>query len=173
MKFKKSSFIIFLFFLNVAVPKKEKVEVGFSPGRSAIQIILNSIKNAKNKIDIAAYSFTNKLIAIELLNARDRGVNVRVLADKRSNKNRYTALTFLVHNNISVRLNSRYSIMHNKFMVIDSFSVETGSFNYTKNAVKRNAENVILIHGNLDVVRMYSQEFNRLWEESEILLRNY
>lgn len=32
---------------------------------------------------------------------------------------------------VDVRLNGKYSIMHNKFIVADGIAVETGSFNYS------------------------------------------
>lgn len=35
--------------------------------------------------------------------------------------------------------------MHNKYLVIDSDYVATGSFNWTKAAVKTNKENILLI----------------------------
>ncbi len=56
--------------------------------------------------------------------------------------------------------------MHNKFMIIDSHSIETGSFNYTKNAASHNAENVIYLRNRPDITKKYTQEFNRLWNEA-------
>ncbi|MCK8232103.1 phospholipase D-like domain-containing protein, partial [Erwinia amylovora] len=35
--------------------------------------------------------------------------------------------------------------MHNKFLVVDSKTVQTGSFNNTSNAAKSKAENVLLV----------------------------
>ena len=40
----------------------------------------------------------------------------------------------------------KVSIAHNKVMILDLENVVTGSFNFTKGAQKRNAENVIVIH---------------------------
>jgi phosphatidylserine/phosphatidylglycerophosphate/cardiolipin synthase-like enzyme len=36
--------------------------------------------------------------------------------------------------------------MHDKFIVADTGTVETGSFNFTKSAEEHNAENVIVLH---------------------------
>jgi phosphatidylserine/phosphatidylglycerophosphate/cardiolipin synthase-like enzyme len=36
--------------------------------------------------------------------------------------------------------------MHVKFIVVDGVAVETGSFNFTKGAAVRNAENVVVLH---------------------------
>ncbi|MGP1932232.1 MAG: phospholipase D family protein [Arsenophonus sp. ET-YP4-MAG3] len=160
--------LFFLIFISLSSYSTniQDIEIGFSPGRKAKQIILSAIEEAKKSIDIAAYSFTSKPIALALINARNRGVNIRVVADKKSNSKKYTAVTYLSNHHIPVRLNDKYAIMHNKFMIIDNHSVETGSFNYTKNAENRNAENVIYIKNRPDIAEKYTQEFNRLWSET-------
>ncbi|EJK5562221.1 phospholipase D family protein, partial [Salmonella enterica] len=83
--------------------------------------------------------------AAALVSAKNRGVSVRVVADEKANNNKYTAVTYLANQGVPVRLDSQYAIMHNKFMVVDGNTVQTGSFNYTASAVSRNAENVLLI----------------------------
>jgi len=56
--------------------------------------------------------------------------------------------------------------MHNKFIVTGNNGVQTGSFNYTSSAEKRNAENALVIRGNSFLSQQYQNEFNRLWAES-------
>ncbi|WP_337052049.1 phospholipase D-like domain-containing protein [Serratia fonticola] len=104
---------------------------------------------------------------------RTRGVAVRVVADEKANNDRYTAVTFLANQDVPVRLDSRYAIMHNKFMVIDGSTVETGSFNFTASAVKRNAENALLIENAPELAAAYQGEFNRLWNESTAVQHHY
>ncbi|MGP1945592.1 MAG: phospholipase D family protein [Arsenophonus sp. ER-EMS1-MAG3] len=149
----------------------QDIEVGFSPGE-AEKIILLAIKEAKVSIDIAAYSFTSKSITLALINAKNRGIKIRIVADKRSNSKKYTAVTYLTNHLVPVRLNDKYAIMHNKFMIFDSNSIETGSFNYTQSAVTRNAENIIFLRNRMDIVKKYIREFNRLWDES-IEIKSY
>ncbi|MFN2098378.1 phospholipase D family protein [Pantoea agglomerans] len=139
---------------------------GFSPAGSAQKLVLYSINNASKSIDIAAYSFTSKDIAIALLNAKKRGIEIRVVADFKANE-KYTVVNYLRNAGVNVRVNNNYEIMHNKFMVIDGQSVQTGSFNYTASANKRNAENVILIKDNVPLATGYEKEFERLFNESE------
>ena len=45
-----------------------------------------------------------------------------------------------------MRVDYRYAIMHDKFILVDGETVEEGSFNYTAAAVAKNAENLILLH---------------------------
>lgn len=175
----KKVFVIFLIYFNIistiinAKITNQDIEIGFSPGETANKLVLRAIKEAQYSIDVAAYSFTSKIIALSLIDAHKKGIKVRILADKKSNINKYTAINYLVNHNISVKLNDKYAIMHNKFIIIDEISVQTGSFNYTKNAYSRNAENVIYLKNRSDIVQKYVQEFNRLWIESSIVQRRY
>ncbi|MGL4859494.1 MAG: phospholipase D family protein [Enterobacteriaceae bacterium] len=158
--------------LTIAAPT---VSAGFSPsaGKSALQIVINTIDSARRSIDVAAYSFTSKPVAAALVAAKNRGVSVRVVADEKANNDRYTAVTFLANQGVPVRLNAQYAIMHNKFMVVDSETVQTGSFNYTASAAQHNAENVILIQNVPTLAATYHAEFNRLWSESSELASRY
>ncbi|PPI88322.1 endonuclease (plasmid) [Candidatus Pantoea edessiphila] len=159
------SFLIIMTSSSSANSHFHDIEIGFSPGHTANKIVLKAIENSKDSIFVAAYSFTSKPIALALLKAHKRGVNVRLVVDKKSNTGRYTAVTYLVNHFIPVRFNDRYAIMHNKFMIIDSNSVETGSFNYTQSAALRNAENIIYIKNRTDIAGKYRKEFHRLWQE--------
>jgi phosphatidylserine/phosphatidylglycerophosphate/cardiolipin synthase-like enzyme len=47
---------------------------------------------------------------------------------------------------ITIKIDSRYAIAHNKVMVIDGETVITGSFNFIKTAGEKNAENLPVIH---------------------------
>lgn len=163
-----SIFLLLLSFTSslLASTPIQDVEVGFSPGKTAKQIVLLAIEEAQTSIDIAAYSFTSKPIALALVDAQHQGVNVRVVADKKSNGGKYTAVTYLANHRVPVRFNDKYAIMHNKFMIVDGCSVETGSFNYTQSAASRNAENVIYLRNRPDIAKKYTREFNRLWSEA-------
>ncbi len=57
-------------------------------------------------------------------------------------------------------------IAHNKIMVIDANTVVTGSFNFTKAAEERNAENVLIIR-NRDLAARYIGNWNKHAKHSE------
>lgn len=147
--------------------------VGFSPNGDSLKLILQSINSAKKSIHVAAYSFTSKPIAIALLNASRRGIDVKVVADLKSNVGQYSAIRFLANNHIPVKLNGNYAIFHHKFMIIDGDTLETGSFNYSANAVKHNAENVIILYHAPQIANIYEKEWQRLWSEANILNAKY
>ena len=66
-----------------------------------------------------------------------------------------------------------YATMHNNFIIVDNAEVELGSFNYTKAAEEKNAENVIVLRNDQAVAKQYQGEWDRLWGESETLAPNY
>lgn len=171
--------LIFALTITMVTPvlavQSPEIVVGFSPSKShdAQNTVLSIINGARHSLDVAAYLFTSKPIAEALLDARQRGVSVRVVADQKANSDKYTAVTFLANHQVPVRLNGQYAIMHNKFIVADGQSVETGSFNYTISADKRNAENALLIRNAPELAAKYQREFNRLWSESSPLKSHY
>ncbi|EPL8678978.1 TPA: phospholipase D family protein [Klebsiella pneumoniae] len=149
------------------------IEVGFSPSGTALALVLRVIDDAQETLDVEAYSFTSKDVATALTRAAARGVKVRVVADAKSHGSKYSALTFLANHQVSVRLNDRYAIMHNKVMIADHRHVKTGSFNYSAAANKSNAENVLVIRDQPALARAYLKEFERLWAEGKRLEPTY
>lgn len=149
------------------------VSVGFSPSHTALQNILDAINHATTSLDVEAYSFTSRPVAAAIIAARERGVHVRVMADKKANSGKYSAVTFLANQHVPVRLNGHYTIMHNKVMIVDANTVETGSFNYTASADMHNAENSLVMYGFPQLAAQYEKEFNRLWAESDVLTPAY
>jgi phosphatidylserine/phosphatidylglycerophosphate/cardiolipin synthase-like enzyme len=143
------------------------ISVAFAPERGATASLVALISEAKQSICIAAYSFTSKDIAKALVDAHNRGVEVKAVLDKSNAKAKYTAATFLANVGIPTRINWQYAIMHNKFMVVDGVTVETGSFNYTKGAEEKNAENVIILRQYPDIAKQYLARWQELWDESE------
>ncbi len=148
-----------------AFPVQNAPVIGFSPDGDALSVVLGGIQSAQYSIEVAAYSFTSKPIATALINAVKRNVKIRVVADEKASLNRYTAVTFLANQGVSVRLTKRYAIMHNKYMIIDSRHVQTGSFNYTSSAATKNAENVILLRNVPDVAEIYLNDFEKLYAQ--------
>lgn len=152
-----------LLILLLALPA-HAATVGFSPG-NAQQVVLDAITGAHKSIHVAAYSFTSKPIALALVAAHARGLDVRIVVDKGANGGKYSAATFTANHGVPTRVDGHYAIMHNKFMLIDGVSVETGSFNYTASAATRNAENALVIE-DAELAAEYEREWRRLWAES-------
>ncbi|MDI9854719.1 phospholipase D family protein [Comamonas sp. 17RB] len=149
--------------LSSAAPS---VQVGFSPEGSARQLVLDTITSARTSIQILAYAFQAPDIAQALVDARQRGVQVRIVVDKKRNtgKASQAAMDLVVRNGIELRTNDRFHIHHDKAMIVDSDAVETGSFNYAPSAETANSENVVVIRGMPEVTRQYLQHWQSRWE---------
>jgi len=66
--------------------------------------------------------------------------------------------------------NSAQYHMHNKFAIIDSAVVLTGSYNWTVSASNNNQENILIIESK-GVVNSYQNEFIKLWNSN--MFKNY
>jgi phosphatidylserine/phosphatidylglycerophosphate/cardiolipin synthase-like enzyme len=119
--------------------------VYFSPNGDCTEAIVNEISHAKSEIYVQAYSFTSAPIAKALVDAHKRGVKVEVILDKSQKGEKYTSATFISNAGIPTYIDSIHAIAHNKIMVIDKETVITGSFNFTKAAEAKNAENLLIL----------------------------
>ena len=67
---------------------------------------------------------------------------------------------------INVRTDSSSYLMHHKFVLIDGTILINGSFNWTRQAISGNQEN-LLITNNEKLVNCYLKEFEKLWLQFE------
>jgi phosphatidylserine/phosphatidylglycerophosphate/cardiolipin synthase-like enzyme len=81
---------------------------------------------------------------------------------------RYSSADFLANQGVPTMIDANHAIAHHKVIVIDGEVVITGSFNFTKPAQEKNAENVLIIRDqavaaqdtqNWDAHRQHSQAY--------------
>jgi phosphatidylserine/phosphatidylglycerophosphate/cardiolipin synthase-like enzyme len=121
------------------------IQVYFSPDGGCTNAINKILGQSKQEILVQAYSFTSAPIAKALLEAHKRGVKVQVILDKSQKTHKYSSATFLKNSRIPTFIDDNHAIAHNKIMIIDREIVITGSFNFTKAAEEKNAENLLII----------------------------
>lgn len=146
-------------------------EVGFSPRRNALEVVMSLILGAQHELLVASYSFTSKDIAFGLADAKRRGVDVQVVVDHEQNSDEqggYRAVDYLVAQGIPVVRNENYAAMHHKFMVADGQHVQLGSFNYTASANVRNAETAVVFRNSPELAEVYRTEWLRLATEPKV-----
>ncbi|TEU82565.1 phospholipase D family protein, partial [Burkholderia cepacia] len=68
---------------------------------------------------------------------------------------------------IPVRIDRAVPLMHDKFIVADSETTQTGSMNYTQAGANHNAENVLVIWHHATVAAAVRAAWARLWNESK------
>ena len=138
---------------------KGTVDVYFSPRGGTTVAVVEEINAAKSEILIQAYSFTSVPIAKALVDAQKRGVKIVAVLDKSQRSARYTEADFIAHASIPVSIDAAHAIAHNKIIIIDQSTLITGSFNFTKAAEEKNAENLLILKGNAPLVERYIQNF--------------
>ena len=120
-------------------------QVYFSPHGGDTEAIVKEIGKAKSEVLVQAYSFTSKDIAKALIDAQKRGIHVEVILDRSNRSAKYSAADFTAHMGIPTYIDAEHAIAHNKVMIIDKETLITGSFNFTKAAEEKNAENLLII----------------------------
>ena len=135
-------------------------KVFFSPRGYCTDAVIKEINKAKSSIFVMAYSFTSAPIAKTLLDAKKRGVKVEVIIDHSRNTEKYTETRFFKNMGIPVYVDSKEAIQHNKVMIIDSETVITGSFNFTKAAEEKNAENLLVIKSK-ELAKVYLENWEK------------
>lgn len=131
-------------------------------GTEIKQRIISEINNSTKSIFLAMAYFTDRDIAMAIVEAKNRNVTVDIILS--SNLQNETVKLMLKGANISVHAfetGDARGIMHHKFCLIDNRISINGSFNYSLNASNNNVENITVS----DDITIYTQmltEFERL-----------
>lgn len=131
-------------FLAVSIQAAD-IQVYFSPQGGCTEAVVANLDKATNTVLVQAYSFTSAPIAKALVDAKKRGVKVQVILDKSQRTERYSSADFVQRAGIPTFIDAKHAIAHNKIMLIDGKTILTGSFNFTKAAEEKNAENLLVI----------------------------
>jgi phosphatidylserine/phosphatidylglycerophosphate/cardiolipin synthase-like enzyme len=142
-----------------AAASQDGVYVFFSPGGRPTDAIVDQINQARSVLHIQAYHFTSAPIAQAVVNAQKRGVQILVVLDPTQEGERYHIAQFLYNASIPVYIDHKHTIAHNKIMLIDGRTIITGSFNFTKAAEEKNAENLLILLDKADLYAAYEKNF--------------
>ena len=138
-------------------------------------LVIQRINNANHSIDVALYSLSGTVganIATALVNAKNRGVKVRVIGEYDT---RTTAPWSTLTNNGIPYINDTFGnndgsgLHHNKFFIIDyrggaadSIWVISGSWNPTDPGTDDDRQNLVLIQ-DVALAGAYTVEFEEEW----------
>jgi phosphatidylserine/phosphatidylglycerophosphate/cardiolipin synthase-like enzyme len=143
------------------------LEVGFSPGRGGMDLVLKLIDATQpgQEIDVEAYEFTSRRMARALHAALDRGATLKLAVDARENVGKPYSLAyqFVGRQGAEVRYEDRWPIFHEKVTLVRALNaVEEGSMNYTDAGDSRNRENANLLTCEA-AARAYASDFDDVW----------
>ena len=141
-----SNFLI----LNYYMPKPSIFEVYFFPNPNNEIYIINMLQTCKNSMDIAIFTMTNIKFANVISSLFKRGVKIRIIADDECCKMQSSNIYSLAALGIDIKTDDsiRY-YMHHKFAIID---------------------NSVVFLENKNLAKKYSIEFQRLWDDFEVVI---
>ena len=135
----------------------------FSPQNKTIQnAILPLIKKSKTYIYIPAFLISHKEMVSELIQAKNRGVDVRIITDALNASAKYSKVRELRAAGMPVKIENYAGKMHSKTMIIDDRYLVLGSMNFSKSGESKNDENLIVLE-NKEAAIFYKQFFLYLW----------
>lgn len=110
-----------------------------------VQQVLQDLNQAKRTIDLAVFDLDLIEVTNALIDAKKRGVEVRVIIDSENLETAEVARQagMLQDAQIPLVFDNLDSFMHNKFIVIDDQITWTGSWNITINDTYRNNNNIL------------------------------
>jgi len=154
---------------------RERIEVAFAPDAGAEALVIKVIEEATRFLRLAGYSFTSPPVVRALLDAKKRGIDVKVLIDDQGNRgaSSVAAINLVVGAGIPTKTISAYAIHHDKYIVADGRNIETGSFNYTQSAARRNSENVLVVWDDPVTAAKYLTHWNARWVQGVAVSQSY
>jgi len=121
-----------------------------------------AIDEARFSVDAAIYHLNLWSMRDALIAAHQRGVTVRVVTE--SDNMDEAEIQELIEAGIPVVSDRREGLMHNKFVVIDSHEIWTGSMNFTVNGAYKNDNNLINLRSSR-LAENYLAEFEEMFED--------
>ncbi len=117
-------------------------------------MIIQEIKDAKNRIYVATYNFTDTKSAQALIQAAKHGVEVRIVIHSENSDS--DVMKDMIRSGIKVQKSDSDGLMHSKFIVIDNDLTISGSANMTPGS---------FFYDNNYMFRIYSSEINTLFQD--------
>ena len=142
------------------------IETYFSPKHRIAPIIVKLIDNAERSLDVAAYTFSHRDIALAIIRAHERGVRIRFVMDYTQSRLVTCRAIDLIDAGIEVRTRHRRGFQHNKYIIIDQAIVLTGSFNFAPSADDRNTENVVVLRNAPEVLAAFVANHDTLMADT-------
>ncbi len=148
----------------VAAPTERRLaEAHFFPNERSLRRIVGLIDGCRRSLDVCVFTITHNELSAALVRAHKRKVAVRVISDDEKASDTGSVLVHLARAGIPVRFDATSDHMHNKFALFDDRILLTGSFNWTRSAVRSNQENVVVTDDPVLVGR-FGDEFAKLWK---------
>ncbi|KAM6174551.1 mitochondrial cardiolipin hydrolase [Erethizon dorsatum] len=131
---------------------------------SSLSRLLRALLAARVSLELCLFAFSNPQLGRAVRLLHQRGVRVRVVTDCDYMALNGSQIGLLRKAGIQVRHDQDLGYMHHKFAIVDKKVLITGSLNWTTQAIQNNRENVLIMEDS-EYVRLFLEEFERIWEE--------
>lgn len=135
----------------VSAARSDVIAHRFSPNGDCRGLIIDYTEKAKKEIYWQAYNFTSQPTADALKRAHARGVHVVVILDYTASRQKGSKAAELAKAGITVYLDNKHAIAHDKTRIFDGKVVITGSYNDSASAETRNGESLFAFNDKDDV----------------------
>lgn len=150
---------------NINAVGKSQISVYFSPQDKIVsKQIIPLINNAKKYVYVPVFVITHKDFNQALIDAKNRGVDVKIIVDATSASNKYSSVSFLRENGLKIKTENRTGKMHMKSIIIDDEYVVMGSMNFTKSGESYNDENVLIVKNSV-MAKSFKSKFLYFYNE--------
>lgn len=136
------------------------------PQDECAEQLITFINSAKSSVHVMIYSLTHDEITSALIQAKNRGLDVKVIIDNLQAGGESSDDETLLAAGVEVKIINLpgRNIFHNKITIVDGQRFSTGSFNYSENADSGSAENLVIISSQKMSQRL-EQEFQYYWNQ--------
>ncbi|MCH9609442.1 MAG: putative cardiolipin synthase YwiE [Chlamydiales bacterium] len=136
-------------------------------GKESLNHLIEQIDSAKKSLRIAMFTLTHTKLVDALCKAKERGVAVEVILDRKMAKYvSQKAKDRLIQEGVSVRIYQGIGTFHHKFAWIDETVLINGSANWTQSAFKRNHDCYIILY---DLDEAQQAKMHKLWHITRAL----
>lgn len=123
--------------------------------------IINLIDASHSSIYGMEYLITSHRIASALIEAHQRGVDVKIVTDGKQANEQYSQISRLERAGISVQRIFGEGIFHHKTMIFDNKFIRGGSYNLSDAAQSKNHEELTFEKNNPERIERFRAQFDR------------
>ena len=122
------------------------------------------IDRAQKYIYIPTFIITHDELANSLINAKNRGVDVKIIVDATNINSSRSKVKILRNADIPLKIENYAGKIHSKSIIIDNKYIIAGSMNFTNSGENKNDENSLIIE-DYKLAKYYKGFFEYLWEK--------
>ncbi|HYG85050.1 MAG TPA: phospholipase D-like domain-containing protein [Azospirillum sp.] len=119
--------------------------VCFTPDEDCTELVVAEIGKATASVIMQSDNHPSQPIVKALVNAKNRGIGINVIFSISQSNKHFAGLDALYNDRVDVWIDRQHAISHNNIIIVDGVTVITGSFNFTKAAQEKNAENLVVL----------------------------